>query len=82
MRQKIRHSHSQKIVLDQITADKLQILVNASSVEEFVQKVDIDVDAFAAFLQASGQQNLPEARTIMDALLKKKNSAGPEKPQP
>lgn len=66
------------IRLDETTDALLQAIADAKDdgLDELVQNLPLDVDAFQAFLKASGQQDSPEAKAIIEALTRKK-SAGP-----
>jgi hypothetical protein len=66
------------IRLDETTDAFIQAIADApdDGLDELVQNLPLDVDAFQAFLKASGQQDSPEAKRIIEALIRKK-SDGP-----
>lgn len=69
-------AEDEKIIsLDETTDATLQAIADASEdgLDELVQNMPLDVDSFRAFLKASGQQDRPEAKAIIEALARKKN---------
>lgn len=65
----------EEIPLDETTDALLQAIADApdDGLDELVQNLPLDVDAFQAFLKASGLEDRPEAKAIIEALTRKKN---------
>lgn len=70
------------IHLDETTAAMLQAIADlpddppAEGIGQLFQKfgIDLDLDAVTAFLKATGQQDRPEAKAIIEQITKQKNN--------
>jgi hypothetical protein len=84
LRKKFRNQESKEIVIDEATDDILQAIADApeGDVDELVKRAGIDPDRFAAFLKASGREDDPVAKIILDAARRLRNSQGPTYPRP
>lgn len=68
----------QEIVLDDETDSLFEAIVDAGDdVRELVEIADIEPDAFAAFIKATGKQDDPTAKALLQAARDRKNEPRP-----
>ena len=84
LRKKFRNKGPKEIAIDVATDDILQAIADApeGDVDELVRLAGIDPDRFAKFLKASGREDDPVGKTILEAARRLRNNQGPSHPQP